>query len=125
MLFFVLAPVSVDEEQGNFFRVVEAMFGEIDSERRVGVHERPVAPEHLSDFRLEVKHLGGGHGVPGIFLVLGEGGIEDLQSIFEAGWDTILIQIQDAVFYKRWEMGQGFRLPMAGGGGGFVSARAD
>ena len=101
----MLAPVGVDEEEGDFLGIIEAQFAKVDAEGSVWVHERPVAAEHLRDFGLEFEHLGGSHGMPGIFLVLGEGGIEENQCVVEAGWDSVLIQIHDGVFYK--EMGNG------------------
>ena len=98
-LFVVLAPVGVNEEEGNFFGIVEAEFAEVDAERGVGVHERPVAAECCGDLRLEVEHFSGGHGVPGVLFVLGEGGVEELQGFFEPGWDSVLIQVHGAVVY--------------------------
>ena len=71
-LVVVFAPVGIDEKEGNLFGIVEAEFAKINAERSVGIEERPIAAEYLGDFRLEVKHLGRSHGVPGVFFVLGE-----------------------------------------------------
>jgi hypothetical protein len=98
-LVVVFAPVGVNEEEGNFFGIVEAEFAEIDAEGSVGIIERPVSSECCGDPGLEFEHFGGGHGVPGILFVLGEGSVEELQGFFQTGWDSVLIQVHDAVVY--------------------------